>query len=107
MKKSKTVFEVNFVEDLIYQGIKFLIYDYFTTNRGEVRKAVLLANITRALKYFYGLVGYNSKTVKTLVDDSLGFIAKSKNFEEATAQILANNSIHSFATAASLELKKK
>ena len=107
MKKTKTIFEVNFVEDLIYQGIKFLIYDYFTTNRGEVRKAVLLANITRALKYFYGLVGYNSKTVKTLVDDSLGFIAKSKNFEEATAQILANNSIHSFATAASLELKKK
>ena len=106
MKRVKSVFEVNFVEDLIYQGIKFLIYDYFTTNRGELRKSALLAKISSSLHYFYGLVGYNTEVAKKLVSDSLRFIQESKNFTEATSQILANNTINSLYYASKKKDKK-
>ena len=84
-----------FMNDLIYQGIKFLIYDYYTTERGELRKKFLLSNVEAALNVFYGMVGYKEKDIDRLTNEGLNIIKENDNFTDATTYILANNMINS------------
>jgi hypothetical protein len=86
---------MEFMNDLIYQGIKFLIYDYYTTERGELRKKFLLSNVEAALNVFYGMVGYKEKDIDRLTNESLNIIKENDNFTDATTYILANNMLNS------------
>lgn len=88
---------MEFMNDLIYQGVKFLIYDYYTTERGELRKKFLFSNVEAALNVFYGMVGYKEKDIERLTNESLNIIKENDNFTDATSYILANNMLNSFS----------
>lgn len=94
MAKVKQMFECSFTDDLMYQGIKFLIYDFYTTKRGELRKGYLLGQIRKALQFFYKQVGYNRSYCDKLTNESLNIIKEQKDFEGASSLILTNNTVN-------------
>lgn len=94
MAKVKQMFECTLTDDLMYQGIKFLIHDFYTTKRGEVRKSYLLSQIRKGFQLFYTNVGYSRSLCDKLTNGSMDIIKEHKNFEEATSMILSQNMIN-------------
>lgn len=86
--------ECSLTDDLIYQGIKFLIYDFYTTTRGELRKAYLLGQIRKGLQLFYKQVGYSRSSCDRLTNGSLNIIKEQKDFQMATSMILTQNMLN-------------